>query len=98
MKNKDIYPDNWDEIALEVKIKYQWKCAKCGLQCLSPNEKEEDKSLKAKRTLNVHHSDYDPSNNHLFNLIPLCSACHLYAHRGKRRNITPGQLKLELGL
>ncbi|MEA5537012.1 HNH endonuclease [Crocosphaera sp. XPORK-15E] len=98
MKNKDRYPDNWDEIALRVKIKANWTCSKCGLKCLSTDDKRTDKSQRTKLTLTVHHSDYDPSNNHQSNLIPLCSACHLYMHRGRRQNISPGQLKLDLGV
>ena len=129
MRNRDRYPDDWEEIALTVKQSANWTCSKCGLQCLSTDEKLQstnlspiirykainnlsllllwvmilqqwltDKSLRAKYTLTVHHSDYDPSNNELSNLIPLCSACHLYMHRGRRQNISPGQLKLELGM
>ncbi|MEA5511812.1 HNH endonuclease [Crocosphaera sp. UHCC 0190] len=102
MKNKDRYPDNWNEIALRVKIKANWTCAKCQLECI-PNGADfrteiMGRSLRAQLTLTVHHSDYDPSNNHPSNLIPLCSACHLYMHRGRRKNISPGQLKLDLGV
>ncbi|ACB54615.1 hypothetical protein cce_5269 (plasmid) [Crocosphaera subtropica ATCC 51142] len=126
MKNRDRYPDDWDEIALRVKQSANWTCSKCGQICLSPDDKLSinlcptilykaihplslllfwliiiqqwltDKSVRTKYTLTVHHSDYDPSNNHESNLIPLCSACHLYLHRGQRGNISPGQLKLEL--
>ncbi len=101
MKNRDRYPDNWEEIALQVKEKAEWTCQRCGLECFPTNYLKhtiKDKSLKAKLTLTVHHSDYDPSNNHPSNLIALCSACHLHKHRGKRGNISPGQLKLNLGV
>lgn len=93
----DRYPDNWEEIALEVKQSANWTCAKCGLTCIpnSAYSKSFDKSFRAQFTLNVHHADYDPTNNHPSNLIPLCSACHLWYHKGKRGNISPGQLKLD---
>ena len=45
-------------------------------------------------TLTVHHSDYDPSNNHPSNLIALCSACHLHKHREKRGNMSIGSIKI----
>jgi 5-methylcytosine-specific restriction endonuclease McrA len=99
MKHKERYPEDWEEIALEVKEKADWTCSKCGLVCFPSDVKyNQDKSLRAMLTLTVHHADYDPSNNHPDNLIPLCSACHLWYHRGGRSNISPGQLRLNLGI
>jgi len=100
MKNKDNrYPDDWKEIALEIKEKADWTCSKCRLICFPSDFKYNgDRSLRAMLTLTVHHADYDPSNNQESNLIPLCTSCHLDKHRGKRGNISPGQLKLNLGI
>ncbi len=93
------YPDNWKELTYQLKEKTNWKCSKCGIQCLKPGEKikkELTKSEKAKLTLQVHHSDYDVSNNHHENLICLCTACHLSYHCRRRANINPDQLSLNL--
>jgi hypothetical protein len=32
------YPDNWNEIALELKKKANWTCAKCQRKCLEPGK------------------------------------------------------------
>lgn len=97
------YPENWEEVALQVKTKANWTCSRCGLKCISPDEENAptpstNRSEWAKRTLTVHHADYDPSNNHKNNLIPLCAPCHLLAHRWQKGNVTEGQLKLNLGV
>ena len=90
------YPKNWPEIALKIKNKCGWKCSKCGLQCLKPSDdvSKLSKSERMKKTLVVHHSNYKPEDNREENLIPLCSSCHLNFHKGKRGNISIGQLDL----
>lgn len=90
--DRSRYPKNWQSIALAIKTQANWKCRKCGLDCTP--EPIADRSLKAKRTLTVHHQDYNPGNNHPDNLIALCCACHLKKHSGKRGNISLGQLNL----
>ena len=94
------YPDNWKAIALKIKEKADWKCQKCGIQCLKPSENRKGltKSEKAKLTLTVHHKNYQPECNHEDNLIALCSPCHLSYHAGKKGNVTIGQLSLNLDL
>ncbi|WP_084227207.1 HNH endonuclease [Nostoc sp. KVJ20] len=91
-----LYPDNWSEIATEVKQQAQWHCQKCGLQCIPPGEKTSHitRSKRSVYTLQVHHWDRNPANNHRGNLIALCSACHLLYHRGGKSNVSPGQLSL----
>jgi hypothetical protein len=34
---RELYPDNWEEIATEVKNAAGWKCQKCDRPCLKPN-------------------------------------------------------------
>lgn len=98
-----LYPDNWSEIAMPtagaaiaVKQLAQWRCQKCGLQCIPPGEKTSEQIRRERRvyTLQVHHWDRNPANNHRGNLIALCSACHLYYHQGGKSNVSPGQLSL----
>ena len=92
------YPKNWKIIAYTIKEAAEWKCSKCGIQCFKPKEDVSKFSVKERkaRTLQVHHSDYDPTNSDPNNLRPLCSSCHLSYHQGKRGNISPGQLSLFL--
>jgi hypothetical protein len=90
------YPDNWSEIALSVKEAAGWRCSRCGSKCFRPGERPSKltRSEWTKKTLSVHHSNYDPEDNRVENLIPLCMPCHLAFHTGKRGSISPGQLSL----
>lgn len=90
------YPKNWTDIALKIKEKCDWKCCKCGLQCFKPSDdvSKLSKSERMRKTLTIHHSNYMPEDNREENLIPLCSACHLSFHQGKKGNISIGQLEL----
>lgn len=93
------YPDNWKELTYQLKEKTEWKCSKCGLQCIKPGieiKQKLTKSERAKLTLQVHHSDYNVSNNQSNNLICLCTACHLSYHSRRRGNINSNQLSLNL--
>ncbi len=94
------YPDNWKAIALLIKEKANWKCEKCGLQCLKPNDNSKGltKSERSKLTLTVHHKNYQPEDNSANNLIALCSGCHLSYHAGGKGNVCIGQLSLNLDL
>jgi 5-methylcytosine-specific restriction endonuclease McrA len=90
--DRSRYPKNWTSIALAIKTQAHWQCQECGLDC-TPTPIA-DRSLKARKTLTVHHQDYNPGNNHPDNLIALCSACHLKKHSGRKGNINIGQLAL----
>lgn len=87
------YPKYWKELAKIIKEKANWCCYKCGRTCLRPGEKSN--SLKPRAyNLQIHHWNRDPSDNRLENLVCLCAGCHLSYHRGRRGNISPGQLSL----
>ncbi len=90
------YPKNWKEIATAVKEKAQWRCANCGMQCIRPNDDVKDlsKSERMRRTLTVHHQNYQPECNDEDNLIALCTGCHLEKHQRGKGNISVGQLSL----
>ena len=62
---RERYPENWEEIAEEVKRRAGYRCENCG----SP-------SIPG-RILTVHHLDLNPQNNDLNNLVALCQVCHL---------------------
>ena len=65
--DKSKYPDNWDEIANQVKTEAGWKCRRC----LRPHEPEMGYCLT------VHHWDRNPMNCEKSNLVALCQRCHL---------------------
>ena len=65
--NKGEYPENWKEIADQVKEEAEWVCIRCG----HPHDP------KAGYCLTVHHLDMNPANCHWWNLVALCQRCHL---------------------
>lgn len=77
---RELYPENWKEIAAAKKEAVDWKCEGCGKQCRRPDEPFDTHS----RTLTVHHIDMDPGNCSSENLIALCAGCHLAAHRRRK--------------
>ncbi|MBW4457946.1 MAG: HNH endonuclease [Nostoc indistinguendum CM1-VF10] len=90
------YSPDWKQIATAVKNSSDWRCSRCERPCLRPGEKPPELTLSQRRVYNlqVHHYNFDPSDNRRENLAPLCSSCHLYYHRFRRGNISPGQLSL----
>lgn len=99
--NRDDYPPNWKEIALEVKNEADWKCETCGKQCRRPGEPFDTQ----RRTLTVSHKDHTPANCERGNLQALCAPCHLrydakmHAHRAKltrlKRMVEAGQFVVQ---
>lgn len=73
--NRRLYPDDWDEIAHQVKAEANWICEECGRHCYRPGEKVSNRQF----VLTVHHKDHDPGNCDRENLIALCTPCHLRA-------------------
>ena len=90
------YPDNWKELALSVKKLVNYECQCCGKRCYKPGERPENQTRSewTANILQVHHRDFNCSNNRSNNLIALCSACHLNAHRSRYSPVSPGQLSL----
>ena len=62
---EEYSPDFNKELKVKVRVLYAHTCQLCGV-------KEKD----TPRKLSVHHIDYNKKNNHLNNLIPLCTKCH----------------------
>lgn len=86
---RERYPDNWEEIALNVKREADWKCQRCGKQCRpgylsiaqwlttqthQPDYEERDRHPQ-KWTLTVAHLDHDPENPDA-RLMAMCAPCH----------------------
>ena len=74
---RELYPADWNDIALKKKESVGWKCEDCGKQCRKPGEPFDTHA----RTLTVHHIDMNPGNCDPSNLIALCAGCHLRRHR-----------------
>ena len=94
---RDLYPPDWEAIARRVKEAADWRCAECGRQCRRPGEPFDTQ----RRTLTVHHRDFDPGCCEDSNLVALCPACHLkadgmhHARNARRtRDRRSGQLTL----
>lgn len=62
------YPENWDEIAFEIKAAANFECENCGHLHDPPSG----------HTLTVHHLDAIKSNCDPPNLAALCQRCHLH--------------------
>lgn len=75
------YPDNWQEIANEIKEAAGWCCE----HCHHPHDPA------VNRVLTVHHLDGDKSNCDYENLVALCQVCHLHI----QARYIPGQLMFE---
>ena len=71
---RELYPDNWGEIAEDVKARAGWRCQDCGRACRRPGQAQD----AHKPVLTVHHIDGKPANSDdRANLIALCARCHL---------------------
>lgn len=66
-RSKSKYPDNWYEIAYQIKKDAGWKCVRCG----HPHE------VECGYVLTVHHLDFDRQNCEWWNCPALCQRCHL---------------------
>ena len=80
---RELYPDDWEEIANAVKREADWRCEGCEKHCRRPG----DDFMGQDRTLTVAHLDHDPANCDRENLRALCAPCHLrYDAKNHARN------------
>ncbi|MBW4465667.1 MAG: HNH endonuclease [Pegethrix bostrychoides GSE-TBD4-15B] len=40
--NRNLYPKNWGQIALDIKTAADWNCQQCGRPCRRPGEDDEE--------------------------------------------------------
>ena len=79
--NRELYPDNWEEISAEKKKSTGWKCEACRKQCYRPG----DEVVTRRDVLTVAHLDHNPANCEAENLRALCAQCHLRYDAATRR-------------
>lgn len=70
---RNLYPEDWPEIAGAIKAAAHWMCQQCGTRCYRPGERVRD----WRRVLTVAHLDRNPAHNAPENLKALCVVCHL---------------------
>ena len=88
--NRNLYPKDWEAIALQIKQTANWECEECRRPCRKkgesktefrhrlPSQHQAEFDEKPQRfTLTTSHQDHDPSNCNVANLKALCSVCHL---------------------
>lgn len=83
----ELYPDNWNELALRCKEQARWKCEECGVAHGTELIGEKRGNVYRVR-ITAAHMDHDPENPNP-RLKALCEACHLkydrFLHGGNAR-------------
>jgi hypothetical protein len=80
------YPPDWFDVAEAARAAYDWHCAVCGMQGLTPDRYEDWQTPENRPlVLEVHHLDTNPANCLPSNLQPLCRRCHRLAHAANRQ-------------
>ncbi len=79
---RELYPEDWEAPALEVKEAAGWKCQACGMQCRRAGVPLGSRGHR--ETLPVAHLDHDPENLNA-RLRALCAPCHLRYDAAARR-------------
>jgi hypothetical protein len=88
MRNRHLYPDNWDKISLAVRQRSNWQCEVCCKPCRQPGESLEAFASRAglssesilnpqRWCLTVAHLNHQPSDCSSENLKAMCAPCHL---------------------
>lgn len=98
---RELYPKDWNAIALSIKSAAGWRCQNCGRICRRPGQTWGDfihennlKQLEAiglpfkrqRYTLTTAHLNHQPQDCRPQNLKALCSGCHLRYDNHHRRN------------
>jgi len=71
-ERKKLYPPNWTEISILIRRLAGDKCELCDVK-----NRTEHPVTKSKVVLTVHHCDFNPANNEVYNLLCLCQRCHV---------------------
>jgi 5-methylcytosine-specific restriction endonuclease McrA len=83
--DKRKYPKDWTRISTEAKRRANYHCELCNAVHGEPHP-----MTGSKVVLTTHHLDFDPTNNHPYNLLVGCQRCHLrldkYFHLKNKRH------------
>ncbi|NET31044.1 MAG: HNH endonuclease [Cyanothece sp. SIO1E1] len=109
--NRQLYPHDWEAIALAIKHQAQWQCQECGRTCHIPGENwfefferigwQHAQEKWGRFILTLAHLDHQPANCDPANLRAWCSVCHLrydtkaMATKKRLKRESLGQLQLE---
>lgn len=90
MKNRHLYPDNWEYISLHIREKASWRCRQCGKCCRKPKEPIQSfinridlnlaltiRKHPIRWCLTVAHLNHIPADCREENLMAMCAPCHL---------------------
>lgn len=84
-RDREYYAANRERI---LKLEREKKYGENAIRCLERDnytcQKCRKKLKLGDRTINIHHIDFDETNNDLRNLILLCASCHRKVHRFTR--------------
>lgn len=84
---RDLYPESWNQIAIDIKVAVNWRCEECGKACRRSGEslvdfckrtgKDFDLLQNPQRwTLTVAHLNHIPADVRDENLKAMCAPCH----------------------
>jgi hypothetical protein len=88
---RNLYPDDWDAIAFQIKSEAGWKCEYCQRPCRLPDESLPDliSRIRAEHPTWAHdldkanrfvlttaHLNHEPKDCRRENLKALCAPCH----------------------
>jgi hypothetical protein len=74
MRNRWLYPDNWEELAWACKERAGWRCEHCGIEHLAQAVNERTGVISIVYLVAAH-LDHDPWNPYP-RLAALCPSCH----------------------
>jgi hypothetical protein len=89
MKNRHLYPEDWEKISLELRQQYNWQCQCCGKHCRRSGEsiknfiertgasEAEVVAHPIRWCLTIAHLNHEPSDCRHENLTAMCAPCHL---------------------
>ena len=102
--NRNLYPKDWETIALAIKKEKDWTCEECARPCRRPGQSwidfanelhswgwlaNDDIDHPQRFTLTVSHTDHRPENCDRSNLRALCAPCHC------RYDLQPGSMAIK---
>lgn len=70
---RNLYPPDWEDISLRLKIAAEWRCQRCGIQRGEQQRNQHGDLVEA--IITTAHLDHDPWNPNA-RLEVMCAPCH----------------------